>query len=144
MGAAKAGVHAADATTPATAATTPVKTTSKEETLGLPPVDGSQSNQSVRGAGDRESSKGISHPQQGAAEALADLPAEDASLSPNLHQKEGELATEGSGSLRQNLYVVEGGRSSKTDLNPETEEYGNGVWRFKKNPIGEQPVRCQP
>ena len=76
----------------------------------------------MRGAGEREPTKAVTRQQQGSAEALADLPAEDASLSPNLHQKEGELATEGSGSSRQNLYVVEGGRSSKTDLNPETEE----------------------
>ncbi len=127
MGAVKAEAYSADATTPAKAATTSVKTTSKEETLESPPLDGSQSHQSVRGAGEREPTKTVTRQQQGSAEALADLPAEDASLSPHLHQKEGELATEGLGSSRQNLYVVEGGRSSKTDLNPETEEDGNGV-----------------
>ena len=127
MGALKTEAYSADATTPAKAAAAAVKVTSKEETLDSQSVDGSQNQPSIEGAGEREPTKAVTRQQQGSAEALADLPAEDASLSPTPHQREDALATEGSGSSRQNLYVVEGGRSSKTDLNPETEEDGNGV-----------------
>ena len=69
----------------------------------------------------KAATKAVTRQQQGAAEALVDPPAEGASLSANLHQKDGQLATEGLGSSRQNLYVVEGGRSSKSDANAETE-----------------------
>ena len=82
MGAVKAEAYTADATTPAKAATTTVKVTSKEGTLESQSVDGSQSQQSVRGAGEREPTKAVTRQQQGIAEALADLPAEEASLSP--------------------------------------------------------------
>ncbi len=81
----------------------------------------------------KAATKAVTRQQQGAAEALVDPPAEDASLSANLHQKDGELATEGLGSSRQNLYVVEGGRSSKSDANAETKDGGNGVPSASEN-----------
>jgi DNA polymerase-3 subunit gamma/tau len=140
MGAVKTDSYSADATTPAKAAAAAVKVASKEGTQESLSVDGSQSQPSVRGAGEREPTKAVTHQQQGTAEALVDLSAEDASLSPNPHQKEDALATEGSGSSRQNLYVVEGGRSSKTGLNPETEEGSGGVPRASENvQFGDQP-----
>ena len=127
MGAVKTKACSADATIPVKAATTAVKAASKEGSLESQPVEGSQSQPSMRGAGEREPTKAVTRQQQGTAEALADLPAEEASMSPNPHQKEEGLATEGSGSSRQNLYVVEGGRSSKTGQSVETIEGSGGM-----------------
>ena len=127
MGAVKTEAYSADATTPVKAATRAVKAASKEGSLESQPVEGSHNQPSMRGAGEREPTKAVTRQQQGTAEVLADLPAEEASLSPNPHQKEEGLATEGSGSSRQNLYVVEGGRSSKTGQSAETIEGSGGM-----------------
>ena len=81
----------------------------------------------------KAATKAVTRQQHGAAEALVDPPAEGASLTANLHQNDGQLATEGLGSSRQNLYVVEGGRSSKSDANAETEDGGNGVPSASEN-----------
>jgi len=140
MAAVKAEAYSVDATTPAKADATAIEVTSKEGMLESQSVDGPHSQSSVKGTGERERSKSVTRHQQGTAEALADLPAEDASPSPNPHQKEGDLTTEGSGSSRQNLYVVEGGRSSKTGLNPETEGGSGGVPGASDNiRFGDQP-----
>ena len=140
MGAVKAEAYTANATTPAKVAATTVEVTSKEGTLESQSVDGSQSQHSVRGTGEREPTKAVTRQQQGIAEALADLPAEDSSLSLDPHQIEGELATEGSGSSRQNLYVVEGGRRSEAGLNPETGDGSGGVPGVSDNiQFGDQP-----
>ena len=127
MGAAKKEAYSADATTPAKAAATSVEVTSKEGTLDSQSVGRSHNQPSMREADEREPTKAVTRQQQGTAEALADLPAEDASLSPNPHQKEEGPTTEGSGSSRQNLYVVEGGRSSKAGKSAETIEGSGGM-----------------